>query len=170
MAPETTRARNPMELLRTRLHITDIDESLAFFRDLLGLVEIGRRELDAGHARLILLATPEQAGRARDNDAPLLELFWQGEAGESDGCPGAGQVTYQVEDLYWLCHFLMHRGVTIERPPRDGRMARVRSPDGHLIELRQQGNPREPMEPWMGMADAEPGEPGSAAQEEAAIC
>jgi len=158
-----------MELLRTRLHITDIEESLDFFRDNLGLVEVGRQEVDGGRIRLILLAAPEEAARARDNDAPLLELFWQAEPGKSEGWPDCGHITYQVEDVYWLCHYLLQSGVAIERPPRDGRMARVRSPDGHVIELRQQGNPREPMEPWISMADAPRDVSGRPAGDEAAV-
>lgn len=145
-----------MELLRARLRIANLDESLDFFRNMIGLVEIGRSESGKGQGVLIFLAAPEEAERARWNDAPLLELAWdQGAAGDGARIE-RGHVAYQVEDLYWLCHFLLHNGVTMHRPPRDGRMARVQSPDGHIVELRQQGNPREPAEPWIFMEDTEP--------------
>lgn len=142
-----------MELLRARLQITDIDDSLDFFRDKLGLVEITRMEANNERVTRIFLAAPEEAERAKADDAPLLELFC--ERDKAGGTPGfcEGYVAYRVEDLYWLCHYLVNQGITIDRPPRDGRMALVRSPDGHLIELRQQGNPREPMEPWVSMRD-----------------
>ncbi len=145
-----------MELLRARLRITNIEASLDFFRNKIGLVEIGRSESGDGRSMLIYLAAPEEVEPARENDAPLLELAWHRDALAGDGGVERGHVTYQVEDLYWLCHYLLHRGITFRRPPRDGRMARVQSPDGHIIELRQQGNPREPSEPWICMEDTDP--------------
>jgi lactoylglutathione lyase len=159
-----------MELLRARLHITDIDESLDFFCDKLGLVEVGRAEVGNGRSMLIYLAAPEEAERAKENDAPLLELAWNGASGQPGAARDPGHVAYQVEDIYWLCQYLLHKGVTIVRPPRDGRMARVRSPDGHCIELRQQGNRREPMEPWVSMEDSDADGPAQVAPEDAAIC
>ena len=143
-----------MELLRARLRITDLDESLDFFRNSIGLVEIGRTEAEDGRSTLIFLAAPEEAERARLNDAPVLELAWDRDA--RGASVERGHLAYQVEDLYWLCHYLLHQGITIHRPPRDGRMARVQSPDGHVVELRQQGNPREPAEPWVLMEDTDP--------------
>lgn len=142
-----------MELLRARLQITDIEDSLDFFRDKLGLVEITRMEANKERGTRIFLAAPEEAERAKSDDAPLLELFCERDKAAGPPEFGEGYVAYRVEDLYWLCHYLMNQGITIDRPPRDGRMALVRSPDGHLIELRQQGNPREPMEPWVSMRD-----------------
>jgi len=159
-----------MELLRTRLRIRDIDESLDFFRDKLGLVEIGRRNAEDGRYTLIHLAAPEEAERARYNDAPLLELSWSRDPDERVRGIDAGYLAYQVEDIYWICQYLMQQGVTIVRPPRDGRVARVVSPEGHRVELRQQGNPREPMEPWASMEDADPRLSDQAAPEDAAIC
>lgn len=149
-----------MELLRARLRITNLDESLEFFRDRIGLVEIGRSEAGDGGSTLIFLAAREEAERARWNDAPVLELAWHrdGQGGGAD--VECGHVAYQVEDLYWLCHYLLHNGVTIHRPPRDGRMARVQAPDGHIVDLWQQGNPREPAEPWICMEDTDPGATG----------
>lgn len=143
-----------MELLRTRLRITNAEASLDFFRDRIGLIEIGRSEAEDGRSMLIFLAAPEEAERARWNDAPVLELAWNRDE-EGTGIE-RGHVTYQVEDLYWLCHYLLRNGTTFRRPPRDGRMARVGSPDGHVVELRQQGNPREPAEPWILMEDTDP--------------
>lgn len=149
-----------MELLRARLRITNLDESLDFFRDMIGLVEIGRSEADEGRSMLIFLAAPEEAERARWNDAPLLELAWHRDGPDRGASIERGHVAYQVEDLYWLCHYLLHNGITMHRPPRDGRMARVQSPDGHIVELWQQGNPREPAEPWIFMEDTDPGAAG----------
>lgn len=149
-----------MELLRARLRITNLDESLDFFREMIGLAEIGRSEVEEGRGVVIFLAAPEEAERARWNDAPVLELAWHGD-GRGDGADvERGHVAYQVEDLYWLCHYLLHNGITIRRPPRDGRMARVQSPDGHIIELWQQGDPREPAEPWIYMEDTDSGATG----------
>lgn len=147
-----------MELLRVRLRITNVDESLDFFRDRIGLVEIGRSEAEDGRSTLIFLAAPEEAERAKWNDGPVLELAWDRD-GHGSGIE-RGHIAYQVEDLYWLCHYLLHKGITIHRPPRDGRMARVQAPDGHTVDLWQQGNPREPAEPWICMEDTDPGERG----------
>lgn len=149
-----------MELLRARLRITNLEESLDFFRNMIGLVEIGRSEAGDGRSALIFLAAPEEAERARWNDAPLLELAWGRDAADDGAGIERGHVAYQVEDLYWLCHYLLHNGITMLRPPRDGRMARVQSPDGHVVELRQQGNPREAAEPWIFMEDTDPGANG----------
>ena len=145
-----------MELLRVRLRVTNLDESLVFFRDRIGLVEIGRDEVELGRSTLIHLAAPEEVARARENDAPRLELVCRGDGRVPATGIARGHIAYQVEDLYWLCHFLLHHGITMHRPPRDGRMARVQSPDGHVVELRQQGNPREPDEPWIYMEDVDP--------------
>ena len=145
-----------MELLRARLRITNLDASLDFFRNKIGLVEMGRSEVEDGRSMLIFLAAPEDVERARENDAPVLELAWHADGSAGGAGLERGHVAYQVEDLYWLCHYLLHNGITFRRPPRDGRMARVQSPEGHIIELRQQGNPREPTEPWIYMEDKDP--------------
>lgn len=145
-----------MEFLRARLRITDLEASLDFFRDKIGLVETGRSEGPKGRSVLIFLATPAEAERAQDNAAPVLELAWDGPEQRGHTAIERGHLTYQVEDLYWLCHYLLRNGVTIRRPPRDGRMARVQSPDGHIVELRQQGDPREAAEPWIAMEDRDP--------------
>ena len=145
-----------MELLRARLRITNPDASLDFFLDKIGLIEIGRSEAEDGRSMLIFLAAPEEVERARQNDAPVLELAWDRERPVGGAGFERGHVAYQVEDLYWLCHYLLHHGIVFRRPPRDGRMARVQSPDGHIVELRQQGNPREPAEPWIYMEDKDP--------------
>ena len=149
-----------MELLRTRLRITNLEASLDFFRDRIGLVEIGRSEAQQGRSVLIFLAAPEEVERATDNDAPVLELAWHEDAQAAGVGVERGHVAYQVEDLYWLCHYLLHHGVTFRVPPRDGRVARVQSPEGHIVELRQLGDPREPAEPWIYMEDKDPDEAG----------
>ena len=145
-----------MELLRARLRITNVDESLDFFCKKLGLIEIGREQAADGRNRLIVLATPQEAERARWNDGPALELLWERKGPMGDAGVERGHVVFQIEDLYWQCHFLLNHGVEMPRPPHDGRMARVQSPDGHTIELVQLGNPREPVEPWTCMEDKDP--------------
>ena len=145
-----------MELLRTRLRITDLEASLDFFRDKIGLVEVGRSGAGEGRNMLVFLAAPEEVQRAKDNDAPVLELAWHADGRAGGAGVERGHVAYQVEDLYSLCHWLLHNGITFRRPPRDGRMARVQSPDGHIVELRQLGDPREPTEPWIYMEDEDP--------------
>lgn len=143
-----------MQFLHTMLRITDIDESLDFFCNKLGLVEVNRMEVEKGRFTLIFLAAPEDVEHAKEEDAPLIELTWNWDPEELDGGRNFGHLAYRVEDIYWLCNHLMQNGVTINRPPRDGRMAFVRSPDGHSIELLQQGNAREPMEPWTSMENS----------------
>ncbi len=140
-----------MEYLHTMLRISDIDESLEFFCNKLGLVEMSRTEVERGRFTLIFLAAPDDVERARTNKAPMVELTWNWDPEELDGGRNFGHLAYRVDDIYALCEQLRDAGVTINRPPRDGHMAFVRSPDGHSIELLQKGEAQPPREPWASM-------------------
>lgn len=140
-----------MRYLHTMVRISDVEQSLEFYRDKLGLREMHRREDEQGRYTLIFLAAPEDEDRARDESAPMLELTynWDPEAyGEGRNF---GHLAFAVEDIYQACQRLMDGGVTINRPPRDGRMAFVRSPDNVSIELLQRGKPLPAQEPWASM-------------------
>ncbi|HYW91030.1 MAG TPA: VOC family protein [Gammaproteobacteria bacterium] len=140
-----------MEYLHTMLRISDPDQSLDFFCNKLGMVEISRREVEKGRFTLIFLAAPDDVERARQNRAPMVELTWNWDPEELGGGRNFGHLAYRVDDIYATCQKLMDAGVTINRPPRDGRMAFVRSPDGISIELLQKGDALEPSEPWVSM-------------------
>ncbi len=140
-----------MEYLHTMLRISDIDESLDFFCNKLGLVEMSRTEVEQGRFTLIFLAAPDDVERARADKAPMVELTWNWDPEELDGGRNFGHLAYRVDDIYAQCQQLSDAGVTINRPPRDGRMAFVRSPDGHSIELLQKGEAQPAREPWASM-------------------
>lgn len=140
-----------MRYLHTMLRVTDLNRALKFFRDQLGLVEVSRKESEKSRFTLVFLAAPNDVERARKNKAPLVELTWNWDPEELTGGRAFGHLAYRVDDLYATCRKLMDAGVTINRPPRDGHMAFVRSPDGHSIELLQEGDPLPPQEPWASM-------------------
>ena len=140
-----------MRYLHTMLRITDIDDSLDFFCNKLGLVEISRKESEKGRFTLIFLAAPDDVERAREEKSPMVELTWNWDPEELSGGRNFGHLAYRVDDIYDTCQKLMDAGVTINRPPRDGHMAFVRSPDGHSIELLQEGEHLQPKEPWASM-------------------
>lgn len=140
-----------MRYLHTMLRITDIDASLDFFCNKLGLVEISRKESEKGRFTLIFLAAPNDVERAREEKSPMVELTWNWDPEELTGGRSFGHLAYRVDDIYATCQKLMDSGVTINRPPRDGHMAFVRSPDGHSIELLQEGENLPPQEPWISM-------------------
>jgi lactoylglutathione lyase len=133
-----------MKYLHTMVRISDVDRSLRFYRDLLGLREIRRREDDKGRYTLIFLAAPGQ-------DETPIELTFNWDPEEYAGGRNFGHLAYEVDDIYALCQKLMDAGVAINRPPRDGRMAFVRSPDNISIELLQKGTALPPKEPWTSM-------------------
>ena len=140
-----------MRYLHTMVRVTDIDASLAFFCGLLGMTEVRRTENEAGRFTLIFLASSDDVESGRTHSAPLVELTynWDPEAyGEGRNF---GHLAYEVDDIYATCDRLMKGGVTINRPPRDGRMAFVRSPDNISIELLQKGDALPPAEPWASM-------------------
>jgi lactoylglutathione lyase len=130
-----------LRYLHTMVRVTDLEQSLHFYRDLLGLKETRRSESEKGRYTLVFLAAPENP------DAPIeLTYNWDPEA--YTGGRNFGHLAYEVDDIYAFCQHLQDNGVTINRPPRDGRMAFVKSPDGISIELLQKGGAKEPAEPW----------------------
>jgi lactoylglutathione lyase len=145
--------KGPMQYLHTMVRISDIDASLDFYCNQLGLVEMNRMEVDKGRFTLIFLAAPDDVERAREDKAPMLELTWNWDPEPLEGGRNFGHLAFRVDDIYALCQQLMDAGITINRPPRDGHMAFVRSPDGISIELLQRGEARPAREPWASMAN-----------------
>ena len=137
-----------MEYLHTMVRVSDLDDSLAFYCDKLGLEEVSRRDHEKGRFTLVFLAAPGDADAARAGGAPMLELTYNWDPETYDGGRNFGHVAYRVDNIYEVCQRLMDRGVVINRPPRDGRMAFVRSPDGVSIELLQKGDALAPAAPW----------------------
>jgi lactoylglutathione lyase len=142
-----------MRYLHTMVRVRELDPSLRFYCGLLGLKEIRRIDNEKGRFTLVFLAAPEDAARARMEQAPMVELTWNWDAEKYEGGRNFGHLAYLVNDIYETCATLMEGGVTINRPPRDGHMAFVRSPDGISIELLQKGTPKAPAEPWSTMAN-----------------
>ncbi|HTT83535.1 MAG TPA: lactoylglutathione lyase [Rhizomicrobium sp.] len=140
-----------MRYLHTMVRVTDLDRSLHFYCDLLGLKEIRRTENEKGRFTLVFLAAPDDAARAAAEQAPLVELTYNWDPEEYMGGRNFGHLAYRVDDIYAVCDRLMKGGVTINRPPRDGHMAFVRSPDGISVELLQEGASKLPAEPWSSM-------------------
>ena len=140
-----------MEYLHTMVRVSDIDKSLDFFCDKLGLVEVRRMDSEKGRYTLIFLAAPADAEEAKVKKAPLVELTYNWDPEEYTGGRNFGHLAYRVENIYETCQRLMDGGVTINRPPRDGYKAFVRSPDGISIELLQKGESLPPAEPWASM-------------------
>jgi len=141
-----------LQFLHTMVRITDIEQSLDFWVDKMGLVETRRTENSNGKFTLIFLAAPEDANRAREERAPELELTYNWDSDEVyETGRSWGHLAYRVDDIYAFCQRLMDKGVTINRPPRDGRMAFVKSPDHVSIELIQKGDALPVSEPWASM-------------------
>ena len=140
-----------MRYLHTMLRITNLDDSLDFFCNKLGLVEVSRKESEKGRFTLIFLAAPDDVERVRSEKSPMVELTWNWDPEELTGGRNFGHLAYRVDNIYETCQKLMDAGVTINRPPRDGHMAFVRSPDGHSIELLQEGEHLPLREPWASM-------------------
>ena len=140
-----------MRYLHTMVRVADIDASLDFYCNKLGLVETRRMDHEAGRFTLIFLAAPKDKANAEEHRAPELELTYNWDPEGYQGGRNFGHLAYKVDDIYALCQSLMDAGVTINRPPRDGRMAFVRSPDNISIELLQEGDPLPPAEPWASM-------------------
>ena len=142
-----------MRYLHTMIRVGNLDATLDFFCNKLGLVEISRADNEAGRYTLVFLAAPDDAAAAREKKAPMVELTYNWDEREYAGGRNFGHLAYRVKDIYAACQKLMDGGVTINRPPRDGRMAFVRSPDGISIELLQAGDALPPQEPWKSMAN-----------------
>ena len=136
-----------MKYLHTMVRVSDLDESLEFYCDKLGLMELRRKDVPQGRYTLVFLAAPG------DEDAQV-ELTWNWDPEDYAGGRNFGHLAYEVDDIYASCRRLMEGGVTINRPPRDGRMAFVRSPDGISIELLQKGEALLPSEPWASMENS----------------
>lgn len=140
-----------MNYLHTMVRASDLDQTLDFYCNKLGLVEVRRHDSEAGRFTLVFLAAPGDVAAAQAGKSPLLEITWNWDPEEYGGGRNFGHLAYRVDDIYALCQRLMEAGVTINRPPRDGHMAFVRSPDGISIELLQAGDPLPASEPWASM-------------------
>jgi lactoylglutathione lyase len=140
-----------MRYLHTMVRVKDLDSALDFYCDKLGLQEVRRMESEQGRFTLVFLAAPEDVEAAKSRQAPVVELTYNWDAEDYAGGRNFGHLAYQVDDIYGLCQRLQDKGVTINRPPRDGRMAFIRSPDGISIELLQKGEALPPAEPWKSM-------------------
>lgn len=140
-----------MRYLHTMVRITDPDASLHFYCDLLGLELAKRIDREAGRYSLFFLCAPSERERYEQTRSPALELTYNWDSEDYTGGRNFGHLAYRVDNIYDLCSRLMEAGVTINRPPRDGNMAFVRSPDGISIELLQEGDPLPPAEPWLSM-------------------
>ncbi len=145
-----------LEYLHTMVRVEDLDRALAFYVDTLGLVETRRMENEGGRFTLVFLAAQHDAEKAKENKAPLVELTynWPDEDGKGERYSGGrnfGHLAYRVDNIYEFCQMLMDKGVVINRPPRDGNMAFIKSPDGISIELLQRGDALPKAEPWASM-------------------
>ncbi len=140
-----------MRYLHTMVRIKDLDASLDFYTRIFGLTEVRRTENEKGRFTLIFLAAPEDAESGTSVKAPLLELTYNWDTENYQGGRNFGHLAYEVDNIYEFCQQLMDKGITINRPPRDGNMAFVKSPDGISIELLQKGPALAPAEPWVSM-------------------
>ena len=136
-----------MNYLHTMIRVGDLEGALAFFA-LLGLSEIRRMENEKGRFTLVYLAAPDDVARAKETDAPMIELTYNWDEHSYAGGRNFGHLAFAVDDIYAVCDRLKSSGVTINRPPRDGHMAFVRTPDAISIELLQKGKALPPQEPW----------------------
>lgn len=143
-----------MRYLHTMVRISNIEESLHFYCGLLGLEEIRRIDNPMGRFTLIFLAAPADKSRAAEEKAPMLELTYNWDKEDYGSARNFGHLAFEVDDIYALCERLMTGGVTISRPPRDGRMAFVRSPDNISVELLQKGASLAKAEPWASMPNS----------------
>ena len=140
-----------MQYLHTMVRVADVGKSLHFYCGLLGLKEMSRTDYEKGRFTLIFLAAPGDEDLARERKGPMVELTHNWDPETYTGGRNFGHLAYRVDDIYAACQRLMDGGVTINRPPRDGHMAFVRSPDGVSIELLQRGPALPPQEPWASM-------------------
>jgi lactoylglutathione lyase len=140
-----------MRFLHTMVRVSDLEQSLDFYCGKLGLEEVRRMENPQGRFTLVFLAAPSDSARARSERAPLLELTYNWDREDYGSARNFGHLAFEVDDIYALCQGLMDAGITINRPPRDGRMAFVRSPDQISIEILQKGQALPKREPWASM-------------------
>lgn len=142
-----------MRFLHTMIRASNLTDSLDFYCDKLGLVEVSRYDSEQGRFTLVFLAAPQDLDSAAEEKSPLVEITHNWDPEEYGEGRNFGHLAYAVEDIYQTCQQLMDKGVTINRPPRDGHMAFVRSPDGISIELLQAGDSLAPVEPWASMGN-----------------
>ena len=140
-----------MRYLHTMVRVRDLDAALHFYTTLFGMTEIRRYENEKGRFTLVFLAARDDLDHARTHMAPTLELTYNWDTENYDGGRNFGHLAYEVDDIYATCDRLMKLGITINRPPRDGQMAFIRSPDLHSVELLQKGDALPPKEPWTSM-------------------
>ena len=140
-----------MRYLHTMIRVTDLDDTLNFFCNLLGMIEVRRIESEKGRFTNIFLAASDDEAAAREARAPVVELTYNWDPEDYTGGRNFGHLAFQVDDIYETCRNLMDAGVTINRPPRDGYMAFIRTPDDISIELLNKGDPLPPEEPWASM-------------------
>ncbi|MBX9758057.1 MAG: lactoylglutathione lyase [Beijerinckiaceae bacterium] len=142
-----------MRYLHTMVRVADVAASLDFYCNKLGMKEVRRVESEQGRFTLIFLAAPDDEASGRQTRAPLIELTYNWDRETYTGGRNFGHLAFEVDDIYAACDRLMKGGVTVNRPPREGRMAFVRSPDNISIELLQKGEALAPAEPWKSMAN-----------------
>ncbi|EJL58331.1 MULTISPECIES: lactoylglutathione lyase [unclassified Rhizobium] len=142
-----------MRYLHTMVRVKDLDASLHFYTTLFGLEEVRRTENEKGRFTLVFLAAPGDKAEAGAKGAPCLELTYNWDTEDYTGGRNFGHLAYEVDDIYAICQKLMDSGITINRPPRDGHMAFVRSPDGISIEILQKGGSLPTAEPWASMGN-----------------
>jgi lactoylglutathione lyase len=145
-----------MRFLHTMLRVRNLDKALDFYVNMLGMQEVRRRVDEKNRYTLVFLAAPKDATRVEESkqigrDAPLIELTYNWDEEDYGEARHFGHLAFEVDDIYALCEKMMKAGVTINRPPRDGVMAFVRSPDNQSVELLQKGSPLPPQEPWVSM-------------------
>ena len=140
-----------MRFLHTMIRVRDIDESLDFYCTKFGLVEMRRKDVPEGRFTLIFLAAPKDMQSSKSSGAPELELTFNWDPEDYDYGRNFGHLAYKVDNIYEKCQQLMDAGIVINRPPRDGRMAFIKSPDNISIELLQEGDSLPPAEPWLSM-------------------
>ena len=143
-----------MKFLHTMVRASNLEDSMDFYCAKLGLVEVNRYDSEQGRFTLVFLAAPQDLDTAAQGQSPLVEITHNWDPEKYDEGRNFGHLAYAVEDIYQICQHLMDSGVTINRPPRDGHMAFIRSPDGISIELLQAGNALAPVEPWASMENS----------------
>ena len=140
-----------MEYLHTMVRVGNLEAALDFYCNKMGLVEVRRSENEKGRFTLVFLIAPGDRARFSETNAPALELTYNWDEHDYTGGRNFGHLAYRVDDIYAYCKELMDKGVTINRPPRDGRMAFIKSPDGISVELLQRGDALPAAEPWLSM-------------------
>jgi len=142
-----------MRYLHTMVRVSDLDRSIHFYGTLFGMKEMRRVDSEQGRFTLVFMVADEDAESFERSKSPAVELTYNWDPEEYTGGRNFGHLAYEVDDIYAFCQHLMDNGITINRPPRDGRMAFVKSPDGISIELLQKGEAKAPAEPWASMAN-----------------